>query len=123
MLPTVQGFSPRCSWCEQAAGCPKFAGENQPEWADTLQELAELKTKKDSLQGQISAVEESVKYACVNGDALGKRKKDPEQGQAAGGAHPLHGSGGCCAAVGKLRNRGGGVFAAAGDCAIGTCLY
>ena len=72
MLPTVHGFSPRCSWCEQAAGCPKFAGENQPEWADTLQELAELKAKKDSLQGQISAVEESVKYACVNGDALGK---------------------------------------------------
>ena len=72
MLPTAQGFTPICSWCSFAADCPKFDGEEQPAWADTMKELAELKEEKDYLQARISAVEDTIKYNCGNSASLGK---------------------------------------------------
>lgn len=63
-ISTVQpalGFKGICESCEWSSDCPKFAGESHPELEQELDELAEWKREKTTLEAKIKARESAMK--------------------------------------------------------------
>ena len=63
-LPTASGCHALCGYCSWNADCPKFQGENQPDWEDDLQTLVALRTQKQTLEMTIQEKEAAIRTAC-----------------------------------------------------------
>ena len=55
------GFRGICESCDWSSDCPKFVGESHPELAPELDELAEWKREKATLEAKIKARESAMK--------------------------------------------------------------
>jgi hypothetical protein len=64
-LEYASGPHPLCSRCSFNADCPKFSGEYHPEWEETLQRLSDLKIRRDSVEQEISEIEDMLKNVCA----------------------------------------------------------
>lgn len=62
-LPVAKGHYPLCDWCAYNEDCPKFDGEYQPQWEETLLHLATLKENQAELAAQIAETEDMLKTA------------------------------------------------------------
>ena len=68
-LKTTSGFNPLCEHCLWNADCPKFKGNDHPEFSPELEELENWKSERASLDGKIKTRETSMKdwYANISG--------------------------------------------------------
>ena len=64
-LPTAHGCHGLCGYCDWNADCPKFQGEDHPDWEGDLRALFTLKAKKQALEETIQEKEEVIRTACA----------------------------------------------------------
>lgn len=64
-LPTASGCHGLCGYCDWNADCPKFRGEEHPDWEGDLRTLFTLKAKKQALEETIQEREEVIRTACA----------------------------------------------------------
>ena len=68
-LKTTNGFNPLCEYCLWNTDCPKFIGNDHPEFSPELEELESWKSERASLDGKIkrkeSAMKEWYAHTCV----------------------------------------------------------
>lgn len=61
------GFNPLCQYCQFNGECPNFSqSEYQPQWEDALDQLADLKKNRTSLDYQIKELETAIRQAHDN---------------------------------------------------------
>ena len=73
-ISTVQpalGFKGICESCDWSQDCPKFAGEEHPDLVPELDELAEWKREKATLEAKIKARESAMKNWYERADLKG----------------------------------------------------
>lgn len=71
-LPTVSGCHPLCAHCDWNTDCPKFIGQDHPDWERDLRALSMLKAQKNALEETIQENEEAVRTACAMVTAEGQ---------------------------------------------------
>ena len=57
------GFHPLCTACAYSADCPKFSGQEQPQWNAALARLEDLKASRSALDTEIKEMEAALKQA------------------------------------------------------------
>ena len=57
------GFHPICTVCAYSADCPKFPGQEQPQWNAALARLEDLKARRNALDTEIKEMEAALKQA------------------------------------------------------------
>ena len=57
------GFHPLCTVCAYNADCPKFPGQEQPQWNAALAKLGALKASRSALDTEIKEMEAALKQA------------------------------------------------------------
>ena len=69
-LAYAHGFCLGCRFCDFASGCPKFKGEEHPEFEDQISRLKALRDQKSSIEKEAREIESSLKLAYKNSGTL-----------------------------------------------------
>lgn len=68
-LPYAHGFCMNCKYCDYANDCPKYEGEDHPEFEEAINKLKDLKDEKHKIEHEAGEIESYLKASYANIDA------------------------------------------------------